>query len=171
MNPLTSLSPALYAALLGLAVKGASVPVYEHSVPTGLKFWVLLGSPAIISASGRSGCRSWTCEVVIQVITRFPTDTLSSVPANLIADQVLLCLAGVALVMPEPWQCMPGLLLPAGEGEQAAADTPRQVVRRLRLRWDLYYHSVATLPVPPTPPPSTRASSYAAAAYSTFSYA
>jgi hypothetical protein len=152
MNPLARLSPALYTALSGLAVVGVPVPVYEHSVPADTRFYVLLSEPAILASGGRPGCRSWRCEVVVQVITRFASDTMSSVPANEVAEQVLLRLDGVALPLPEHWQCMPGQLLPIDDGPTPAADMPQQVVRRLRLRWEVYCHAPAGLVVPEPEP-------------------
>lgn len=154
MNPLARLSPALYAALSGLAVAGVPVPVYEHSVPAKTPFYVLLSEPVILTSGGRPGCRFWRCEVVVQAITRFAGDTLTSVPANEITEQVLRRLQGVELAMPEFWQCMPGQLRPSDEGPAPTADAPPQVVRRLRLRWEVYCHALeesvapALLPLP-----------------------
>jgi hypothetical protein len=163
MNPLARLSPALYAALSGLAVAGVAVPVYEHSVPADARFYVLLSAPAILAAGGRPGCRSWRCEVVVQAITRFASDKLTSVPANELAEQVLLRLDGVALPLPEGWQCMPGQLMPADEGAPPAADTPQQVVRRLRLRWEVYCHAPATVVAPVTTAPPRETPGFLAA--------
>jgi len=157
MNPLARLSPALFAALSGLAVAGVPVPVYEQVAPAEAHFYVLLGAPAILSSGGRPGCRVWACEVVVEAVTRFATDRLSGAPADELAEALLLRLDGVALAMPDGWQCMPGHLATADEGPAPVPESGPRVVRRLVLRWEVYCHLPAEPPVlaPVAPPRQT----------------
>lgn len=141
MNPLARLSPAVYAALVGLAVADVAVPVYEQQAPPEARFFVLLSAPAILAASGRPGCRGWTCQLVLDVVTRFPTEALSADPADELAEQVLLRLAGVPLALPAGWQGMAGRLVAADQGEMPPPEQISRVVqRRLTLEWDVYCH-------------------------------
>jgi hypothetical protein len=152
MYPLARLVPALYAALSGLAVAEVPVPVYEHSVPADTRFYVLLSDSAILASGGRPSCRSWRCEVVIDVVTRFPNEkNISSAMANEVIEQVLLRLDTVALALPEPWQCMPGQVHDAGPTPGLPAELGPNVARRLRLQWEVYLHES---PAQPTPPPA-----------------
>lgn len=154
MYPLARLLPALYAALSGLAVADVPVPVYEHSVPEGTRFYVLLSDSAILAAGGRPSCQSWRCEVVVDVVTRFADSTsLSSAPANEIIEQVLLRLSGVALGLPEGWQCMPGQVKDAGATPDLPQDFGPAVARRLRLQWEVYLHAAPAQFVPPLAAP------------------
>lgn len=154
MYPLARLLPALYAALSGLAVADVAVPVYEHSVPAETRFYVLLSDSAILAAGGRLGCQSWRCEVVVDVVTRFSTEALSSAPASEISEQVLLRLAGVALALPDGWQCMPGQVHQAGPTPAALlVDLLPVVARRLRLQWEVYLHQAPAQLVAPAAAP------------------
>lgn len=144
MNPLARLSPAVYAALADLAVAGVRVPVYEQQAPAEARFFVLLSAPAILATAGRPACQSWTCQLVLDMVTRFPSGVVSADPADEVAEQVLTRLAGAALALPPDWQCMPGRLVSADQGETPPPEQAGRVVqRRLTLNWDVYHHAPA----------------------------
>lgn len=149
MNPLARLSPALYTALTGLAYAGVAVPVYQHVPEKAPLYYVVLHEPKIGQATGRLTCRQWPCSVTVEVITRFATDAVSSVPADAIADLVLARLDGRSLPLIGGWQAMEGQLA-AGDGEGEPTDGDYRLVRRrLTLRWVLFNHGQQVSPVPP----------------------
>lgn len=140
MNPLFRLSPALYATLNGLVYAGEPVPVYEHvPTPEPLRY-VRLGAPGIGAAGGRPGCQQWPCTATVEVVTRFATGSVSSTPADEIAEYVLSLLQGQPLLMPPNWQAMPGQL-DGADDEGAPSDGQVLIVRRrLKMRWAVFYH-------------------------------
>jgi len=138
MNPLLRLSPAVYAALAGLAYAGAPVPVAEHLTGSTGGHYVLLEQPTAVKVSGRARCKQWTCTQLVDVVTQFPADAVSSAPADALSDQVLLALDDVRLLLPVGWQCGPGVA--ELNTEIRETDGALLAVRRLlRLRWDVFY--------------------------------
>lgn len=139
MNPLLRLSPAVYAALSGLAYAGVPVPAVEFLAAPTAGHYVLLEQPTAVEVSGRARCKQWTCTLVVDVVTQFAGDLLSSGPADALSEQVLVALQDVALPLPEAgWQCSAGTLELSTELRET--DGALKAVRRLlRLRWTLTY--------------------------------
>jgi hypothetical protein len=144
MNPLARLSPALYTALSGLVYAGVSVPVYEQPNVEPPAYYVLLARPKVLSTTGRASCRQWYCEVVIQVMTKFPSRNVDATPADAIADLILLRLDGQRLPMADRWDCLPGQLESLDDEAEGTDEENHIVPRRLRLRWLLSYMGPAT---------------------------
>jgi len=140
MNPLAVLLPALYAALASPALIWDSQPVraYEHlpdNIPT---HYVLIEQPTDADIGGSRGCQRYSCTVLLDVITQFATDLVSSVPVESLVSQIHERLRGQRLPLPKGWGCAPGVLLLASQLNEL--DGELLATRRLlRYRWDLTY--------------------------------
>lgn len=161
MDPLRHLLPAVYQALSAtpLAVGGASVPVFQHLPKPQGGHYVRLHQPRAPQAAGASSCYEWSCTLLVDVVTQFPTTAIDTIPAGDIADQILTRLHrdedGQRPVLPLPtgWQCGPATVeLNEGLDEPAAPGNELAAYRRLiRLRWPVFYHVPATPQPEPDP--------------------
>ncbi|UOR07163.1 hypothetical protein MUN82_08710 [Hymenobacter aerilatus] len=151
MNPLKHLIPTLYTTLTvpPLVYDGVDIKVYEHPDSELREHYVFLQQPTFAPTAGSTGCRAWECTALIDVITQFPADQLSSEPADELADQITNRLDNVALPMPAGWQCGRGITLLGSELREDNGEL-RAVRRLLRYRWSVYYHGGTYLqPLPP----------------------
>lgn len=142
MNPLAYLLPALIALLKAppLQCDGANVGAYEHLPGNSAGHYVLLEQPTATGAGGAIACRRWSCTALVNVVTQFATDLVSSEPAETLATQVAERVEGQRLVLPAGFDCGPATLelhseLREDDGELLA------VRRLLRYRWDVYYNA------------------------------
>lgn len=154
MNPLASLLPALIALLNAppLQYDGAEVGAFEHLPSNNAGHYVLLQQPTAVGAGGSAACRRWSCTALVDVVTQFPTDLVSSEPAETLATQVASRVEGRRLTLPVGYDCGPATLdlhseLRESDGELLA------VRRLLRYRWDVFYSTPLT-DMPLTPAPS-----------------
>jgi hypothetical protein len=153
LNPFKHLSPALYARLSNaLTLAGAVVPVHEHLPGNHAGHYVLLQQPLATRAPGSAGCQAWSCTVLVDVVTQFPTQAISSVPANELADQITELLDFQRLTVPG-YDCGPGLLETLGDAPPESIGELVVVRRLLRYRWQVHYHAAASVvPVPAQSP-------------------
>jgi len=140
MNPLLRLSPAVFAALSGLVYQGVAVPVYDYANQQPPAYYVLLTKPQVLSVTGRASCRQWLCEVLLDVVTKFPTRNVDSTVADVIADQILERLDYVALPLPDGFQCMEGRAVSLDDAGDDTTGQSQVVHRRLRVRWYLSWN-------------------------------
>lgn len=141
MNPLAVLIPALYAKLAGLSYGGQAVPVYEHLPKNSPTHYVLIEQPTDTDAGGSIGCAHYSCTVLLDVVTQFASDVVTSEPAEAIVSQIHARLRRQRLVLPAGWDCQIGLVEPATQ--LVELDGELLAIRRLlRYRWEVYYHGV-----------------------------
>jgi hypothetical protein len=148
MNPLLRLSPAVFTALSGLVHAGAAVPVYDYANKEAPAYYVLLAKPRVLSVTGRPTCRQWLCEVLIDVVTKFPTINV----ADAIADQVLERLDYVAPPLPDGFQCMEGRAVDMDDEGDDTTGQSQVVHRRLRVRWHLSWNGPLVYIIGPSTP-------------------
>ena len=149
MNPLLHLLPAVYAALSrpALTWAGAPVPAFEHLAQPLAGHYVLLEQPTATGQGGGRQCRQWSCTALVDVVTQFPTDLVSSAPADALADQITDRLEGQALYgLPAGYDCGPAVLELHNELREGGAGVELAAVRRLlRFRWTVYAHATAPI--------------------------
>lgn len=161
MDPLTYLLPAVYTALSApaLTVEGASVPVFQHLPEPLAGHYVLLTQPTAVDEGGSADCMGWSCTLLIDVVTQFPTRAINTIPSQQLAAAILERLHRAAdgirprLTLPDAWDCGPAsLVLNQGLDDPAAPGQQLFAYRRLiRLRWPVYYHVPATPQPEPDP--------------------
>lgn len=141
MNPLAALLPAIYRALAAppLMWQGVEVPAGQFVNGNDAANYVLITQPTDTDAGGATGCRHFTCTVLLDVVTQFAKDRLTAAPAEAIVSQLHERLRGKRLVLPAGWDCMPGVLELVSQVEEL--DGELAAVRRLvRYRWEVYYN-------------------------------
>lgn len=147
MNPLAYLLPALVTLLKAppLSYEGQVVPAYEYVPGNRPTHYVLLTQPTAVAVPGGRGCRQWTCTALIDVVTQFPTDYLSSLPAEAIATQVTERIEGAegsklrpVLTLPSNYECGPAALELHSQLEELTGELVA-IRRLLRYRFDIYY--------------------------------
>lgn len=147
MNPLEVLLPALYLALNTPALEWAGQPVpAEQNLPGPTAgHYVLLDQPTDADAGGATSCAHFTCTVLLQVVTQFAADAVSSRAAESLASQIHARLRGQRLDLGAEWDCQPGTV-----STLEAKGLPGELLtvrRLLRYRWEVYHHTPA--PIPP----------------------
>lgn len=143
MNPLAYLLPALHAALAGLTVDGVPVFVGQFVDGNTAGHYVLIDQPTDADAGGSVGCEHFSCTVLLDVVTQFPTDQVNSLAAESLVSQINARLRRQRLALGGQWDCGPGSLEPAVQ--QRETDGGLTLHRRLlRYRWEVYYHEAAT---------------------------
>lgn len=141
VQPLEALVPALYTALTSpsLLLDSQAVPVYEHNAE-GAQY-VLIGQPTANRAGGSTACRIWDCTVLLDCVTLFHPEDVSSGPADAIASLVVSRLDGKRLPLAGGFQ-MGTATAETVEGLNDAFDGEETDVHRyVRMRFQLYLNS------------------------------
>lgn len=149
MNPLKHLSPALYARLASpaLLLDGVAVPVFEHVPDNYAGHYVLLQQPTHVPAGRARGCQGWSCTALVDVITQFAAEAVSSDPVDELLDQISERLDGEPLALPTGFDCGRATFEPSLEIRETTGERV-QVRRLVRYRWQVYYHAPAEPPLP-----------------------
>lgn len=145
MNPLASLLPALATALAGLEVEGTPVFVGQFLPANNPGHYVLIEQPTDTDAGGGAECPRFTCTVLLDVVTQFPTDLANSLPVESLVSQIHARLRRKRLALGDNWDCQPGSVEPAIQLRET--DGQKLILRRpLRYRWDIRWHTPASPP-------------------------
>lgn len=138
MQPLEALLPAIITQLTTppLVLEGEEIGVYEHNAE-GTRY-VLVNQPTANRAGGSAGCKVWDCTVLLDCVTLFAPEAVSSGPADALAslvvdrlDEVVLPLAGGFQMGTADVDTVQGIN-DAFDGEQT------DVHRYVRMRFQLY---------------------------------
>jgi hypothetical protein len=150
LNPLAVLLPALNATLTAppLLWQGSPVVVEQHLAGNSKGHYVLIEQPMAVDAGGSTACKRYACTALLDVVTQFRTDRISSRPAEEITSLLMDRLDSRRLALRgEGWECGPSLLeISTPLTEQVGSLVA--VRRLLRYRWDVFYHMSTSAPAP-----------------------